>query len=281
MKLYVGLTLGLAAIAMANKSGKAKKQAAPIIPPFRKIANMNKKNLLKTSEKVQKKLTKKFNSGKAVAASYGLKFDGDSISKSFDNILQTKYMEAINEFEQAQPKIQAKANKFSLENNARAAKFNAKVADVTNSRQSLGATKLTDLKDAQQKKAQNKINEIENPDVKEIVNSLFGSVSAGLNKNFKEKVPASLNVEQVGSKLFDFFKKQALNSKFAKEQSAEFEKAKRKISLKCKTFNGGVRQCQKAIADLEANANAWSQKAGFNKLLAWAKAEAAKFQIQA
>jgi len=255
---------------MANKSGKAKKQA-PIIPPLKELLNMNKKKLINTSKKAQNKLKKQLNSAKTAAKSYGLVFDGDDIGKSLDSLWKDKSIEAINQYEQAKPKIEAKASQISLENDARAANLQANL-------QSASAVKFSDIKTTQQKKVEKKINEIENSDLKDIANSIFSSVAAGVNKQLKEKVPESLNVQEVGLGLFNLIKTNVEKTKFVTQKKAEFKKATDKLKLKCNTFNGGPRKCKKALADAEAKFNELSQNVGLDKALVWAQAELAKFQ---
>lgn len=274
MKLYVALTVGMAAMAMAAKGDKKAKPGLTVD----KFIRMPKKKMVKTINKAQKDAEKAINKSKKQMASYGLKFDEDEISKILDNIVNSQVTRGLNQWKQTEAKIAAKASAISAANNQRKVVAQNKVNEFQAKRSEYGVKRLESVRRENQDAVQAKIDTIENQNLKDLASSVFSSVAAGLTKNFNKFVPAGLTVEDAAKQVFESAANMAMNSDIVAQNKAKVEKIKNMLVYRCARFAGGKKACANDVADAQKKANEFIQKVGLDNAYEWSEKEAAKFQ---
>jgi len=274
MKLYVALTVGMAAMAMAAKVDKKAKPGLTV----NQFIRMPKKKMVKTINKAQKDAEKAIKKSKKQMASYGLKFDEDEISKVLDNIANAQLTKGLNQWKQTEAKITAKASAISAANNQRKVVAQNKVNEFQAKRSEYGVKRLESVRRENQDAVQAKIDTLENQNLKDLASSLFDSVAAGLTKNFNKFVPAGLTVEDAAKKVFESAANMAMNSDVVAQNKAKVEKIQNMLIYRCARFAGGKKACANSVADARKKADDLIQKIGLDKAYDWSQKEAAKFQ---
>jgi len=281
MKLYVCMAVSLTAIAAAREMPSLTLTNAKPSQglTWQKIKKMNINKAKKEINKQKARLLNKGNAVNKALKSQGFDFKPNQIAKTGDDVLKGLASDGINKYEASKVNIAAKGKALSAKVSARAAEFEARKAELNAFRAKHGSTKLEDVRKENQAKVQDKIDTIKDKDLKKLTNSLWGSLTAGLETQVKKIVPAKTTYEGAAKLVGE----QALNIlkglPVLKDTQKRFNKLQKAVTYQCNRFYMGKKKCLKAIEDAEKYANKVSSKAGGDKALKWVQDQQAKFDL--